>query len=82
MALFAEVRGFANDVITPFFDLYDPVRTIRKGLYLYKITYGYGIGATDTTDAEIAFDMAFHIQTIVYPNDVTATRRFDDETSH
>ena len=88
MALFAEVRGLADDVVLPILDLFDPVRD-GNGAFdfrlltfdYYVIANGYGVGTTDTTNAEVAFYMALHIRTIVHPNDVAATRRFNNETS-
>jgi hypothetical protein len=74
MALFAEIRGLADDIILPILDLCDPVGAVRKCLNLNEIAYGYGVCTTDTTNAEVAFDMALHIRTIVHSDDVTATR--------
>ena len=78
MALLGEVDALADDVVTAVFDLLDPVRAVLEGLHLHKVTYRHRICATDASDTEIAFYMAFRIQAIVHPNDVTATCRFDD----
>ena len=78
MTFFAEIGGLAYDIITPFFNIRDPFCSISQRLYFDIIPYGDRICATNTTDAEIAFYMAFRIQTIVHADDVTATRRFND----
>ena len=46
--------------------------------YLHEVADRNGIGTTDTANAEVAFDSALRIRTIVHANDVTATRGFDD----
>ena len=78
MALFAQISGLADDVIFPILNFRDPFGTICQRLYFDKIAYRYRVCATNTADAEIAFDMTFRIRTIVHANDVTAARRFDD----
>ena len=77
MTLFAEVGGFADNIVLAVLYLRDPVV-----LDLYIVTYGDGVGTTDSPDTEITFYPAFRIRTIVQSNDVTATRRFNNETSH
>ena len=82
MTLFAEIGRTTDDVVTPFFNLRDPVGSIGQGLYFHKVPDRHRIGTTDTTNAEVAFYMAIRIRTIVQTNDVTATRVFNNETSH
>lgn len=82
MTLFAQVRGTTDDVVPPLFDLLDPVGAIGERLYFHEVPDGYRIGTTDASDAEIALDMTLRIRTIVQPNDVTAARRFNDESPH
>ena len=82
MTLFAQVRRPTDDVVPPFFDLFDPIGAIGERLYFYEIAYRHRIRTTDASDAEIALDMTLRIRTIVQPNDVTASRRFNDESPH
>ena len=70
MTLFAEISGATDDIITALLYLANPMRAIFLYFDFHKIAYSYGIGTTDATDAEIAFYTAFHIRTIVQPNDV------------
>ena len=78
MTLFAEVRRAAHDIIAAVFNLRDPIRSVGQGLHLHEVPDRNGIGTTDTANAEVAFDSALRIRTIVHTNDVTATRGFDD----
>ena len=82
MTLFAQVGRPTDDVVPPFFDFLNPIGTIGERLYFHEVSDGYGVGTTDASDAEIALDMTFRIRTIVHTNDVTAARRFNDESPH
>ena len=76
MALFAEVGGAADDIIAPRLHLRNPGCLIAFCCQsdLNKVSNCYRVGRTNATNAEIAFDMAFHTRTIVQTDDVTATR--------
>ena len=80
MALFAEVGGAADDIIAPLLYLRDPEAGFTAfdfrllTFYFYIVSHSHRVGGTNTTNAEIAFDMAFHTRTIVQTDDVTATR--------
>ncbi len=82
MTLFAEVCRFADDIIPPLLHIGYPIDAIPVflctlylvPLYIHIVADGDWISGTDTTNAEVAFDTALHIRTIVQTDDVTATR--------
>ena len=83
MALLAEVRRTANDIITTRNDVHNPVDDFpvdwrleigNLRFYFNVVADGDWISGTDTTNAEVALDAALHIRTIVQTDDVNATR--------
>ena len=84
VTLFAQVAGLADDVVPTIFYLCDikdfflPFASCPLPLYLYPVANGYGVGATDTTKAEVALHLTIKKLAVVSSDNVPASRILND----
>ena len=78
MALFAEVGGTTDDVVLALSDIGYPVGAVGQGLHRHIIADSDRIRRTDTTNTEVAFDMALFGAAVLEINEVGTAGRFYD----
>ena len=78
MALLREVDGLADDVVATVVDADNPALVVD----LYTVADGYGIGAADAFQAEVALHLTVKKLAIVRADGVPASRILNDEAFH
>ena len=82
MRLLAQIGGTANHIVAALVHIHNPMGAVRQSLHLDIVAHRNRIGGTDTTNAEIALDMALLLLPIREMNKITTSGRFDYQATH
>ena len=78
MTLLAQVGRTANDIVLALLNIGYPTRAVGERFHRHIIAHSHRIRRTNTTNAEVAFDMALLGAAVLKINEVGAAGRFDD----
>lgn len=80
--LLREVRGTADDVVAPVFDFADEGSAFLIEQDVYVVAHRHGVGAANTLQAEVAFDLALDAAPVFRLDEIPAACILDDKPFH